>query len=498
MRRLGPAVLMVAGAALMGIGRAEVMMPLLLVGQVLMLIGVRRSPAALVAAVGAPALMLSASLVFLGSAEVLFGGVGRYLAVVGVGTLLFLGSWLVDRWAGPRLPRWAAALVFPAIRVPIEVAGALGGPTGVWGSMAAPAAGLWPLSGIVAIGGFSLLSFMLLWLASSSAYFWEDLFERGRAQAWKTLAPCVLALVALNAALSVAPPHATSVRVGSVAAPQTSETYLPDWLSAYGADRLASAQIERLRPQLTESVTQTLRLVELAAGQGARIVYTAEGDAKMFDSDRPRMEAMAGRVARAHGIWLGLGVHEYRRQARPLANMILLFAPDGTLVSSYEKTHPIGNEVAFMIVGRSPPVAVHTPYGEIAGVICYDTEFLAFTRQVARTGADILFAPSSDWPAIAKLRGEMTRFRTLETGMALVRPTHAGVSEIIAPNGRVLARAPYDPRKGVVLVANVPTPGRTTLYARVGDWPAAASLVILLLLCGWAFTRARAHPATGF
>jgi len=108
---------------------------------------------------------------------------------------------------------------------------------------------------------------------------------------------------------------------------------------------------------------------------------------------------------------------------------------------------------------------------------------------VARDGADILFAPSNDWREIASIRAAVTQFRALETGMALVRPTRNGVSEIVAANGSLLARAPYDAQKGVVLVADVPTRGTPTAYARLGDWPGVASFILLIALCGWARWR---------
>ncbi len=498
---LTTAFLLVAGIALMGVGRAEVSMPLLFCGQVLTLLGSRQSGLKVLVGLGFSALMISASLVFYGSAHELFGGTGRFLVAMAVGTALNLVGWLVDRWAVPRLPRWAAPLVFPAIRTPIEVAAALAGPYGVWGSFAAPAAGLWPISGLVALGGFSLLSFVLLWLASSSALFWQGAVFVRRSRPWLVLAPCLVVLLVANVVLAaISPKPGPVVRVGAVAAPELSQAYTSrsyDQLEAYGHGTLDPSVTAALRAASLDTATQTLRAVEQAADRGARIVYTGEGDVKVLDLDLPLVEQMASRTARAHGIWLGLGVHEFRRAQRPLANMILLFAPDGRLASQYEKTHPIGDEASQMLIGDGHPGGAQTPMARIAGVICYDTEFLSYTRSIARAGADILFAPSNDWPQIASIRAAVTRFRALETGMALVRPTRNGVSEIVAPDGRILASAPYDASQGVVLVANVPARAVPTLYARLGDWPGAASLLLLCVLClgaAWGGYRARAAP----
>jgi apolipoprotein N-acyltransferase len=56
------------------------------------------------------------------------------------------------------------------------------------------------------------------------------------------------------------------------------------------------------------------------------------------------------------------------------------------------------------------------------------------------------------------------------------------VSEIVAPDGRLLAVERYDGARGTVLVADVPTRGRATVYAAAGDWPATGSLALLVLL----------------
>jgi apolipoprotein N-acyltransferase len=144
-----------------------------------------------------------------------------------------------------------------------------------------------------------------------------------------------------------------------------------------------------------------------------------------------------------------------------------------------------------MRIGTAPPDIVQTPMAKIAGVICYDTEFVSFTRAVARAGADILFAPSNDWPQIAIMRAAVTRYRALETGMALVRPTRNGVSEIISADGRVLAQSPYDPNTGTVLVADIDARAIPTVYTQGGDWPGGAALLLLIILFGWAMQRGR-------
>ncbi len=227
-RPLVPGTLLVLGIALTGLGRAQVFMPVLFLGQVLTLLGSRQCGWRVLAGIGCPVLMISTSLVFLGSAYDLFGGLDRYLMAMAFATALNLGAWLIDQWAVGRLPGFAAPLVFPAVRIPIEVAAAFGGPLGLWGSFAAPAAGLWPISGLVAYGGFSLLSFVLLWLASSIAYFWHGLLVDQRPTSWRVLIPCLSVLTFCNIALSWGSPAVDHIRVAAIAAPQLSRAYSAD------------------------------------------------------------------------------------------------------------------------------------------------------------------------------------------------------------------------------------------------------------------------------
>ena len=81
---------------------------------------------------------------------------------------------------------------------------------------------------------------------------------------------------------------------------------------------------------------------------------------------------------------------------------------------------------------------------------------------------------------------QMARFRALEAGRYLVRATSNGVSAIIAPDGRVTARAPqFVP--DVLRGSARPYTGLTP-YARTGNWP-------VLLLCALSLAAVLAAAA---
>ena len=63
----------------------------------------------------------------------------------------------------------------------------------------------------------------------------------------------------------------------------------------------------------------------------------------------------------------------------------------------YRKTHLWDTEQLFFNAGSAPAPVVHTAFGRIGVLICYDMEFPEMTRSVALRGADLLVVPTN-WP----------------------------------------------------------------------------------------------------
>ncbi|MEZ5543026.1 MAG: apolipoprotein N-acyltransferase [Pseudomonadota bacterium] len=84
---------------------------------------------------------------------------------------------------------------------------------------------------------------------------------------------------------------------------------------------------------------------------------------------------------------------------------------------------------------------------------------------------------------------EIARVRALETGRALLRATNTGISAIIDPQGRVVARSPQF-RQAVVHGSVVPMQG-TTPFVRFGNWPLVTLCVLVLLGAGISGRRTR-------
>src|SRR5262249_44270958 len=78
----------------------------------------------------------------------------------------------------------------------------------------------------------------------------------------------------------------------------------------------------------------------------------------------------------------------------------------------------------------------------------------------------------------------MARIRAVESNRAVVVASTTGVSAIIAPDGRLLARSGTWQR--AVLETRVPLVSQRTLADRLGRWAEASILALTLLAPAWA------------
>jgi apolipoprotein N-acyltransferase len=74
---------------------------------------------------------------------------------------------------------------------------------------------------------------------------------------------------------------------------------------------------------------------------------------------------------------------------------------------------------------------------------------------------------------------QQARLRAIEEGLPLVRAANTGISAVIDPAGRIVNSLPLG-REGVI-DSLLPRPIGETIYARVGDRPAAIIVAVALL-----------------
>ena len=202
-----------------------------------------------------------------------------------------------------------------------------------------------------------------------------------------------------------------------------------------------------------------------------------------------------------------------RLQGGMVRNSLFLLENDGALAATYDKHHlvPFGEYIpltglaraaglrglaevagAGYTPGSGPDLLDLGPLGRAFPMICYETIFPAYIRQVDRPDWQIQITNDA-W--FGNFSGpyqhlELAQLRAVEQGLPLLRAANTGVSAVIDARGQVLASLPLG--EYGALDVRLPPALTATFYARTGDWPVAA---VLIALIGAALLRARKNAA---
>ncbi|MDB5618587.1 apolipoprotein N-acyltransferase [Tardiphaga sp.] len=192
-------------------------------------------------------------------------------------------------------------------------------------------------------------------------------------------------------------------------------------------------------------------------------------------------------------------------------NSIFVIDDEGSIVSAYDKLHlvPFGEYLPFQEfaekigfqqltkqVGGFIPGTRRRSL-EIPGaprmlpLICYEAVFPGdVTSRDDRPGW-IVNLTNDGWFGISTgpyQHLQQTRMRAVEEGLPIVRAANTGISAVIDPLGRIIAR--LDLGVEGVLDAGLPSAIGPTVYARIGDIPAALFVALAMIIA----VRRRAPP----
>ncbi|QTP55756.1 apolipoprotein N-acyltransferase [Billgrantia sulfidoxydans] len=146
-----------------------------------------------------------------------------------------------------------------------------------------------------------------------------------------------------------------------------------------------------------------------------------------------------------------------------------------------------------MTPGASGQAPIRAAGSVIGNAICYEIIYADLVAERARNAELLLTVSNDTWfgESIGPLQHlQMARLRALENGRYVIRATSNGVTAVIDPLGRVVARAPQF--ETVTLLAEaVPMQGLTP-FTRSGSWPVWL-LGVLLVVPGLRLPRRRRH-----
>ncbi len=207
------------------------------------------------------------------------------------------------------------------------------------------------------------------------------------------------------------------------------------------------------------------------------------------------LPAMIGQAGQGAPVVVGL----QRVQGLRGWNALDVFAPDGTVLASYDKHHlvpfgeyiPLG-DLAFDLfgieafaartgnaftAGPGPQVLDLGPkLGLVLPLICYEAVFPQDLRGTRRPNWLMQITNDAWFGTISGpfQHASQARLRAVEQGLPLVRVANTGVTEVVDARGRITASLPFGTQG--YLDAALPGALRATPYARFGEVP----LLVLL------------------
>ncbi|MCA9919784.1 MAG: hypothetical protein KC445_17630 [Anaerolineales bacterium] len=419
-----------------------------------------------------------------------------------VNTLIAVIPYAVYQWLAPRLRRNAsteqgrsgrlpfiATLIFPLAGTTSEFLLSSASPIGNFGAAGYSQYGLPVLTQLTAVTGMLGLTFLLAWFPAVINWAWENEFNWARVRAGvATFAVVLLAVIGYGAVrLATAPEIGTqeTVRVASFTLVETHMGDLNTLLEEEGVDAYRQA---------TQSVhAQYLQMTETAVADGANIILWPELAITGVAEDVQATIEKGQALAQEAGVYLAMPVFiTYPDSDRTWENKLYVAGPDGRIIIEHVKYG--GNLLEGTLKGSGEIEVVETPYGNLAGIICWDTNYPTIVSQIGRQKTDILLSPSKEWDGINPMHAEMAVFRAIENGAAVIRQTDEGLSIVVDGYGRTLATGEGLVADGNYLLVDVPTSSPTTIYPVVGDAigvVAAAGLVVLAIYALLASRRQR-------
>ena len=268
------------------------------------------------------------------------------------------------------------------------------------------------------------------------------------------------------------------------------------------------AQEDKWNPREARRIFTTyIAMTRDVVRRGAQYVIWPESSTPFSFEDpiaNPEGDAMLRDLAREVRVPILFGSDQVIRREPPgqseLYNAAFLLEPDGRTAAVYRKIHlvPFGEFFPFQrwitfvapLVQRFAPFSagdapVMLPVGShrASTANCSEVVFPALARDAVAAGSELLTTVTNDgWYGRSSApyqHFEMASMRAIEQGRYLARAANTGISGIVDPYGRTVARSGIFEQVGLVGEARFLT-GRT-VYSLIGDVIAHVSIALTVL-----------------
>jgi apolipoprotein N-acyltransferase len=170
-------------------------------------------------------------------------------------------------------------------------------------------------------------------------------------------------------------------------------------------------------------------------------------------------------------------------------NTAFVVDPNAEVVFRQVKSVPI----QFFKDGRPAPEQRlwESPWGRFGIGICYDLSYRRVMDELIRQGAQAIIAPTmdvADWgEAQHRLHARVAPVRAAEYGVPIFRVCSSGISQLIAPSGRVVATAPY-PGQGATIAGLLDPAGQG--HRPIDHWLGPLSVLVTAAMLLWLLGKA--------
>jgi apolipoprotein N-acyltransferase len=238
------------------------------------------------------------------------------------------------------------------------------------------------------------------------------------------------------------------------------------------------------------------RLTEQAATYDPAFVLWPETVVPTDLNEFPQVQNRLSRLARSTRTELIVGSRQTRDGK--MYNALFFFRPDGALDAVYRKRMlvPFAEMLPFAdFFGNFPGANFVSRYSEgastgvidvggahIAPLICWESAFDDLAEDDIRDGAQAFVISTDDaWfgtTAGPYQHAQIAQMRALETGAWIVRAGAAGISGIIAPNGRYVAKTKLNE---MTIAHGFIGPRAGSLFSVIGSTPIVVALMLLYI-----------------
>ena len=342
-----------------------------------------------------------------------------------------------------------------------------------------------PIAQVASVGGVFLLTFVVALVSAAAA--WTALTRRP--SRWLVSGAVIAGVIAAGLWGALRIREGSLVRDGAAV--------------RVGLVQGNIAQQDKWNPDLALPILHRyLDMSRQALAAGADVVIWPESSTPFFLEENPALANEIRRLAQQAQRPFVVGSDQIERaQRNRFYNSAFLVGPDGQTRAVYRKMHlvPFGEYVPLRqllpfvgtlveaVADFSPglePVLLPIDGHPLSVAICYEVVYPWLIRGFVLGGSELLVTITNDaWygtTSAAYQHWEQASLRAVEQGRYLVRAANTGITGIVDPYGRVIARTRLFETE--VVTGDVRWNTGRTLYATIGDLIAWISLVVMMLI----------------